>query len=439
MPDPISLTMKELDRLQAMTQIAEHRLTRRRAAARLHLSERQVRRLYDAFATHGAPSLASRRRGRPSGRRLAASTRNQALALIRERYADFGPTFAHQKLTEDHALALSVETLRAWMITAGIWVARTQRAPRSYPPRTRRACLGELIQIDGSEHAWFEDRGPRCTLLVYIDDATSRLMELCFADAESTFDYFRATDRYLRRHGKPMAFYSDRHSIFHVQARDRAQSGPGLTQFGRALRDLNIDSLCAHSPQAKGRVERANETLQDRLVKELRLRGLHDPVAADPFLPVFMADHNRRFAQPPRVAHDAHRALHADEDLAQIFTLQDTRQIGRQLTVHYKRDLYLLEDSVENRRLRGATALLREAEDGALTLWANGRRLAAHRHGKDHAQLDPGVVVDHQHLDGVFAWIAAQQRERDAARLANPKITLRDKKRIRAAATPPPA
>jgi hypothetical protein len=262
-------------------------------------------------------------------------------------------------------------------------------------------------------------------------------MELCFADSESTFDYFRATDRYLRRHGKPMAFYSDRHSIFHVQARDRAQGGPGLSQFGRALRDLNIDSLCATSPQAKGRVERANGTLQDRLVKELRLRGLNDPVTADPFLPVFMADHNQRFAQPPRVAHDAHRALHADEDLAQIFTLQDTRQIGRQLTVHYKRDLYVLEDSVENRRLRGTTALLREAEDGALTIWANGRRLAARRHGKVQAQLDPGIVVDHKHLDGVFEWIAAQQRERDVARLANPKITLRDKKRIRAAATPP--
>ena len=133
----------------------------------------------------------------------------------------------------------------------------------------------ELIQIDGSDHAWFENRGPHCTLLVYIDDATSRLMELCFADSESTFDYFRATDRYLRRHGKPMAFYSDRHSIFHVQARDRAHSGPGLSQFGRALRDLNIDSLCANSPQAKGRVERANGTLLKcpRLCGALHNRG----------------------------------------------------------------------------------------------------------------------------------------------------------------------
>jgi hypothetical protein len=163
------------------------------------------------------------------------------------------------------------------MITAGIWVPRTQRTRRSYPPRPRRACLSELIQLDGSDHAWFEDRGPRCTLLVYVDDATSRLMELGFAAVESTFDYFRATRRYLERHGKPMAFYSDKLSVFHVATGARAAGGRGVSQFGRALRDLNIDAICANSPEAKGRVERANGTLQDRLVKELRLRGLHDP------------------------------------------------------------------------------------------------------------------------------------------------------------------
>jgi hypothetical protein len=211
--------MTELDRLQIMTRLAERRLTRRRAAALLRLSERQVRRLYRAFIHAGAAGLASRRRGRPSARRLPAATRDRAVALIRERYADFGPTFAHQKLTEDHGLVLSVETLRGWMTAVGLWLPRARRARRSYPPRERRACLGELVQIDGSDHAWFEDRGPRCTLLVYVDDATSRLMELCFADTESTFDYFHATRRYLERHGKPMAFYSDRLSVFHVYAR----------------------------------------------------------------------------------------------------------------------------------------------------------------------------------------------------------------------------
>src|SRR5213080_4492801 len=322
MAETVALTMGELDRLQIMTQLAERRLTRRRAAALLGLSERQVRRLYRVFRRDGVKGLASRRRGRPSNRRLAQTVREQALTLVRERYADFGPTFAHQKLTEEHALTFSVETLRGWMTAAGLWVPRTERARRSYPPRPRRACLGELVQIDGSEHAWFEDRGPVRTLLVYVDDATSRLMELAFAEVESTFDYFRATRRYLERHGKPMAFYSDRLCVFHVHARERAQNGSGLSQFGRAVRALNIDLLCARSPEAKGRVERANGTLQDRLVKELRLRGLNDPAAAAPFLPVFMADYNRRFAKPPAVAHDAHRPLRPDDDLSELFTLQ---------------------------------------------------------------------------------------------------------------------
>jgi hypothetical protein len=355
---------------------------------------------------------------------------------VRERYADFGPTFAHQKLTEEHGLVLSVETLRGWMSSAGLWVPRAQRARRSYPPRERRACLGELVQLDGSDHAWFEDRGPRCTLLVYVDDATSRLMELCFADTESTFDYFYATRRYLERHGKPMAFYSDRLSVFHVQARDRAQGGPGLSQFGRALRALNIDSICANSPQAKGRVERANGTLQDRLVKELRLHGLSTPAAAEPFLPVFMADYNGRFATPARVLYDAHRPLLPSEDLTQIFTLQETRRITAQLTVNYKRGLYVLEDTVANRRLRRTTALIREAADGTVTIHGNGHPLPYQLYPRDQAQLVPSVVVADERLGGAFAWIAAQQRARDAARLANPKITLRAKKRIQAA-TPP--
>ena len=436
MADTVGLTMGELDRLQIMTRLAERRLTRRKAAALLDISERQVRRLYRRFRRAGAAGLASRRRGRPSNRRLAEATRDRALSLLRERYADFGPTFAHQKLTEEHALALSVETLRGWMIVAGLWVPRLQRMRRSYQPRPRRACLGELVQIDGSEHAWFEDRGPVCTLLVYVDDATSRLMELAFAEVESTFDYFRATRHYLERHGKPMAFYSDRLSVFHVQARDRAERGPGRSQFGRALRELNIELLCARSPEAKGRVERANGTLQDRLVKELRLRGLNDPVAATPFLPAFMADHNRRFAKAPAVAYDAHRPLRPEDDLARIFTLQATRRISRQLTVHYKRDLYVLEDAVGTRRLRGATALVSEAEDGAVTIRANDRVLPARLYPKAHARIDPGAVVEHKHLAGVFEWIAAQQHERDAARLANRQISLREKHRIRTGAAP---
>jgi len=166
------------------------------------------------------------------------------------------------------------------------------------------------------------------------------------------------------------------------------------------------------------------------------LRGLNDPAAATPFLPVFMADYNRRFAKPPAVAYDAHRALRPEDNLSQLFTLQATRRISRQLTVNYKRDLYVLEDAVATRRLRGATAVVSEAEDGTVTIRVNDRVLPARLYPKDHAQLDPGAVVDYPHLDGVFAWIAAQQQERDAVRLANPKISGREKQRIRAGSAP---
>jgi len=195
-----------------------------------------------------------------------------SLAGTRERYADFGPTFAAEKLAERHNLKVSRETLRSWMQQAGIWMSRAERK-RIQQPRHRREHIGELIQIDGSGHRWFEDRAAVCTLLVFVDDATSRLMELRFVASESTFAYFEALKAYLRRHGKPVAFYSDKHSIFRV-SNENAASGNGMTQFGRALSELNIEILCANTSQAKGRVERAHHTLQDRLVKELRLAGI---------------------------------------------------------------------------------------------------------------------------------------------------------------------
>src|SRR5271154_6851696 len=185
------------------------------------------------------------------------------------------------------------------MMNAGLWMTRKQRPPKVYQPRNRRACLGELIQIDGSDHRWFEDRAPACTLLVFIDDATGRLMTLHFTPTESTFSYFEALDNYLAAHGKPVALYSDKFSVFYVK--DRASTvGKGVTQFGRALYQLNIEAFCANTSQAKGRVERANLTLQDRLVKEMRLRGINTKEAANAYAPCFIADFNRRFAKPAR-------------------------------------------------------------------------------------------------------------------------------------------
>ena len=432
MAETVALTMGELDRLQVMSQLAERRLTRRGAAALLGLSERQVRRLYRAFRRDGATALASRHRGRPSNRQLATATREQALTLVRERYVDFGPTFAHQKLTEQHGLAFSVETLRGWMTAVGLWVPRAQRLRRSQPPRPRRACLGELVQIDGSEHAWFEDRGPVCTLLVYVDDATSRLMELAFAAVESTFDYFRATRRYLGAPRKADGLLQrSTQRLSCPRPRARSERPWALTIRARPAGAQHRPPL-----RTQSRSQGAGRTGQRHLAGPARQRAAvaRPPRSrpAAPFLPEFMADYNRRFAKPPAVAYDAHRPLRPGDDLTQLFTLQETRRIGRQLTVHYKRDLYVLDDTVATRRRRGATVVVSEAEDGTVTMRINGRVLAARLYPKDHAQLDPGVVVEHKHLDGVFAFIAAQQQQRDAARLASPKLTRREKDRLHA-------
>jgi hypothetical protein len=425
----VTLSVKELDRVQLMTRLAERRLTQRHAGELLGLTERQVRRLYAAFKKRGAEGLASRKRGQPSHRRLPAETKRRALELVRERYSDFGPTLAHQKLTEEHGLDLCVETLRCWMIEAEIWLPRSKRMKRSYPPRERRACLGELVQIDGCEHAWFEDRGPVCTLLVYVDDATSRFMELRFAESESTFDYFAATRSYLKRYGKPVAFYSDRLSVFHVARGNHAAGGRGLSQFGRAMSELNIDIICANSPQAKGRVERSNLTLQDRLVKELRLRGVCDMVAGQAYLEEFCEDYNRRFARPPRNSYDAHRPVH--ENLDEILTLQDERQVSENLTLTHNRILYVIEDTEENRRLRGYPVTVHEHEDGKIVIRHAGRELPYHAHPKETARITQGAIVENKRLDAALQWIAKQQRQRDLKRLANRKVTLRTKKRIR--------
>jgi transposase len=275
-----TMSTKELDRAAVMARLVEGSLTQRAAAEALAVSVRQVRRLLRGYEAQGAGALASKRRGRPSNRRLPTSLRDDALALVRERYADFGPTLACEKLRELHGVCVSSETLRTWMTVAGLWSTRAERRKRPQPPRARRDCFGELVQIDGCDHDWFEGRGPRCTLLVFVDDATGQLMELRFARSETTFDYFAATEHYLRRYGKPVAFYSDKASIFRVNAKE-ALAGVGFTQFGRAMKDLNIDVICANSPAAKGRVERAHQTLQDRLVKELRLHGISDREAGN--------------------------------------------------------------------------------------------------------------------------------------------------------------
>ncbi len=325
------MSKKELYRLEVIKKVSEKRLSQVQAANQLQITTRQVRRLLRSYISLGPEGLSSRHRNKPSNNKISNSLIEAAIKLITDNYHDFGPTFAAEKLAELHNIYLSKETIRKLMIQAGIWIPRAQRLKRAYQPRYRRDCYGELIQIDGSEHHWFEDRGPKCTLLVYIDDATSQLMELQFVNAESTFNYFESTKRYLQRHGKPIAFYSDKFSVFRVNAKE-AKGGDKITQFGRALYELNIDLLCANTCQAKGRVERTNKTLQDRLVKELRLSNISTIAEANAYMPEFMKDYNQRFAKEPLQSGDAHRLLQKYEIIDEIFCFKQERTISNSLT-----------------------------------------------------------------------------------------------------------
>ena len=428
----VTMSAKELNRVEVIRRVVEHRLGQAEAGTLLDLTARQVRRLCRAFESSGAVGLVSRQRGRPSNRRLPSEVKDKAIALVRERYADFGPTLAREKLVELHQVQVSKETLRSWLTEAGVWLSKRERVHAAHQPRHRRECLGELVQIDGCEHAWFEERGPMCTLLVYVDDATGRIMELRFARSESAFDYFAATESYLKRHGKPVAFYSDKHSIFRVAREGASGRFHGVTQFGRALAALNIDIICANTPQAKGRVERMNKTLQDRLVKELRLRGVSGMESGNAFLLEFLADYNRRFAHVPKNPHDAHRPLRADENLTSIFTWQEERKLTRNLTVHFKRVTYLVEPGPDTLPLAGKLVQVYESEDGTVELRCAGRVLPYTLFDKN-PHVTQGAIVDNKRLGAVLAFIQQGQAERDRQRLASKKLTLRQKERLRLA------
>lgn len=343
-------TVKEINRLKILQDVIDRNLRPGQAAEMLGITPRHCSRLLKRYRQSGPLGMNNQSRGRTGNRLLPASLTDQALNIIRERYADFGPTLAREKLAENHGIVLGKETLRRLMIKTGLWVPRKQRAPKIQQPRYRRACCGELIQIDGCDHHWFENRAPACTALVYVDDATSRLMQLRFVKSESTFTYFEATRGYLEKHGKPLALYSDKASVFRINNKN-ATGGDGYTQFGRAMHELNIQTICANTSSAKGRVERAHLTLQDRLVKELRLRGISSVNAANDFADEFMTDYNRRFGKAPRHDFDVHRPLETDDDLTAFFTWREPRRVSKSLTVQYDKVLYLIEDNEIRGRL----------------------------------------------------------------------------------------
>ena len=421
----LTMSKRELDRAQLMLLVRERRRTQAQVAEQLGLTVRQVERMYRAYKAGGAAALVSKRRGRPSPRRLPEETRMAVLGVVSARYDDFGPTLAHEKLTELHGAAVSVETLRQWMIAAGIWLPRSERRKRPHPPRYRRPCVGELVQIDGCDHEWFEARAPRCVLLVYVDDATSRVMELRFVPSESTFSYFDATREYITKYGKPAAFYSDKAGIFRVNAK-APRCGPNATQFTRAMGELNIDILCANSPQAKGRVERAHQTLQDRLVKELRLAHIDTAEDANRFAPAFIADYNRRFGCEPASPHDAHRTLRQDDDLDVVFRWKEDRRLTENLVLHYQNSIYLVAESSQSLALRGKIVQVHEFENGTVKVMHGALELAAtqFRKGGGVRQQD---VADNKYLASTLERVRKVQIANDMQALAEKRMTKREK------------
>lgn len=419
----VTVTMRDLDRLKCIQGVIDRQLRLYQAAERLGLTTRQVRRLVRRYEQEGPVGLISRHRNRPSNRRIKAAVADHAFAILREQYADFGPTLAAEKLRERHGVNLAVETVRSLMVAGGLWLPRRLRPPKIQQPRTRRACAGELIQIDGCEHAWFEDRAPPCTTLVYVDDATSRLMVVLFTGTESTFAYFEATRQYLTLYGKPLAFYSDKASVFRVNLKS-ATGGDGHTQFGRALYELNIDGICANTPAAKGRVERAHLTLQDRLVKELRLEHISTIDDANELMPTFIADYNRRFGKLPRDRHDAHRPLRDDENLDTIFAWRETRKVTSNLTLHYERKLYLLADTPAHRRFAGKYVEVYQYPDGRIEIRAAGESLPYSVYDK-LGTIDQGEVVENKRLGSVLRVAQLVQARRDNRSVAGPSTAHR--------------
>lgn len=391
----VPMSDQELSRVQVLEQLKVKKIKQRQAAEQLHLSVRQIKRLFRAFKRHGAKALISKKRGQGSHHQLARTVKASVLQLLRDRYADFGPTLAHEKLTEVHHLPLGLETVRQLMIHAGLWCPRRAHRPVVHPLRARRARWGELVQIDGSPFAWFEDRAPACTLLVFIDDATGQLMELLFTPAETTLSYFQATEHYLQQYGKPVAFYSDKLSVFRVNL-PNSLTGDGTTQFGRALYQLDIALLCANTPQAKGRVEKANQTLQDRLVKEMRLRGISTMADGNVYLPEFRADFNRRFAVVPRSAEDAHRPLLPKDDLARILTVQEPRHLSKNLTLNYHNVIYQIQTPRPTYALRQAEVVVSEDRQGMITIEYKGKPLAytVYQRPMRQAEETPSKMID---------------------------------------------
>lgn len=392
----IEMSNKELARKTEIERVLDKRNTQKEAAKRLGISERQFRRILRRYRQKGDAGLVSRKRGKPSNRKTDGEIREVVRKFVCDPIMEgFGPTLMTEKLEIKKGIRLSKETVRRLMIESSVWEAKTKKKEEPHYSRPRRKHRGELVQIDGSNHAWLEDRGPKAALLVFVDDATSEILAAEFVPEESFFSYGELCKRYFNEHGLPKAFYSDRFSVFRNNRKDNLSYEP-ITQFQRALTALKIEIICANSPQAKGRVERANQTLQDRLIKEMRLLSICNYEQANQFLPEFIRDYNRRFAVMPGSKLDFHRPLDKTQDLDFLFSIHDFRIITKTLLIHYASKVYQIVTNHPAYYYAKQEVLITADHTGVASAWFHGNLLTLKEIDKRPRQ---GTVVSSKSVE----------------------------------------
>ena len=372
MNEIVGLSKAERDRLVVLRQVKEGKLTQARAAEQLKLSARWVRQLVKRLRAEGDRGLAHRLRGRPSNRGHDDELRRRVLGLIRERYDDYGPTLASEMLAGEHQIVVNRETLRQWMSDQGLWKPRRAKLKKVHVWRQRRCRRGELVQWDTSDHDWLEGRGPRLYLVAMIDDATSELTAH-FAVSDSTAENMRLLWRYVEFHGRPVEVYTDKASLFQLNRplhhNKHVEAAPAPTQIERALAELGIGKIPAHSPQAKGRIERSFQTMQDRLVKGLRRAAASDLEEANRYLQQeFVPQWNERFTRSPAEKADAHRRLRRDQNLASILSRVEQRVVGNDYTISWRGRRYQVPAEQAKPRMRKAAVRIEQRLNGELWL-----------------------------------------------------------------------
>lgn len=363
-----------MDKVLILQRVVDKKMTQAEAGEVLKITGRHIRRLIKKFKLEGWEGLVAKKQ--ESQKKFKPEFKEEVLGFIREKYYDFGPTFVEEKLKENQGIQVSRETLRKWMMEENIWRGKRRKKARIHQSRERRSRFGELVQIDGSLHDWFEGRAPKCCLLVMIDDASSKIIYMRFEERETTFGYMRCIEKHLKKYGRALAYYSDRHSIFKTtreQCIDRLLED---TQLYRALKELGIELICANSPQAKGRVERANSTLQDRLIKEMRLRGISSIEEGNAYLEEYIKQHNKRFSVEPRSSENAHRPLNKTEkELELILSKRETRKVSKNLEISFEKKIYQIKGVGHGYRLRQSHVTICETFKNEIKIMYQGKEL----------------------------------------------------------------